>query len=529
MNEHEFLKAVAAAHLDGRALKHKILYQNKKRNKKSWLIPVMACLAAVAVVCTAVPPVRAAILQWFKAHFSVENYVAQPQESKGSAPELDAIIQKSTPAEAENSIVLSDVKSGWESWADMLDPKINDIYFDGRKLILGIDMGGGVPELISQNNFSSSDGFEKIRLGDPMYLEMNGTKYDMRNGNGLSGFIDLAKSEYDKYDAYRDENYEMTEEGIAAMQEADSCLFAFTINGFEPRTQPKDGDFVLPELTEEEKAELAEMRREDEKWWKQRQAQYQAFDPEYIPAELKEFDAAQKLQGVQQATVVIPIETWNEVTHEEEDGTLTGHRESEPIAKLTLTFSFDPAAQELANQKEYELSESRMFTGEETFRWADWNSEEDYATFKNITKDLSGAQMTVKRMEVYPDQTLLYVSVNGSAQWSEQEREMFCSSLTPQVLGDGQPLMQTGEQYGLEEQGEDMGLCIELQMLPSEVETIHTFGLLWTLSRYSGYDDVPYVEGKPTRIKKDEIDGWQEESTQLEQCVLEFSLKDAPK
>lgn len=29
------------------------------------------------------------------------------------------------------------------------------------------------------------------------------------------------------------------------------------------------------------------------------------------------------------------------------------------------------------------------------------------------------------------------------------------------------------------------------------------------LSRFAGYDDVPYAEGEPTRIKQDDVDGWQ--------------------
>ena len=66
---------------------------------------------------------------------------------------------------------------------------------------------------------------------------------------------------------------------------------------------------------------------------------------------------------------------------------------------------------------------------------------------------------------------------------------------------------------------------IYLNMLPSELQAIDTFEIVPILSRYTGYDDVPYVEGEPTRIKQDEVKGWQEDSTELTDCSLKFSLQ----
>jgi hypothetical protein len=68
-------------------------------------------------------------------------------------------------------------------------------------------------------------------------------------------------------------------------------------------------------------------------------------------------------------------------------------------------------------------------------------------------------------------------------------------------------------------------MCINLKLLPSEVKAIKEFGIELTLSRFSGYDDVPYVEGEPTQIKKEDVKGWQEDSETLDDCALSFSLK----
>ena len=107
--------------------------------------------------------------------------------------------------------------------------------------------------------------------------------------------------------------------------------------------------------------------------------------------------------------------------------------------------------------------------------------------------------------------------------WNELDKRCFLGSLIPTVRGDGEVLPVSGEQYGLEEAGEDQGMCIYLKLLPSEVAAVDSFEIGWTLEHFTGYDDVPYVEGQPTRIRKDDVDGWQADSEELTDCSLAFT------
>lgn len=496
MNEHDFLKRIAAEHLDGEQARRRIVH---KKEKTRWLVPVAACVAGAVVICTAVPPVRAAIAQWFRENHSVENYVAQPQDARSKTPELDRIIAETTTSEAAAGF--ADVAPAWREWAGSLGPKVGDIYFDGDKLIVGFDTGGGAAELLG----IAADEGERVEIGAPPYITINGVKYDMLDAqDSLMCTVAPAETEYEKYAAYSmGEGEGISEEGKRALEEAKSCRFTMSLGGFS--TSGKN----MPGAAETEER-------------KKFQAEYSAFDHDYVPAEVVTYDASTLQSGVQQVKAVLPVASVKTIWTQGSDGTMEGRREAEYIGKLILAFSFDPAAGNGKTQS-YEIGETKEFTGEGTFACLDLESDADYAVAYNCTKDLSGVSMTVKRMEVTASGAGIYAALTCPDRWTELEKESFLNHLTPIVLGDGQPLMTSGETYGLEEGGEDEGFRINLKMLPSELAQIKTFTIVPALGYYTGYDGADYEEGKPAKLPKEGL-GYQEESARLAECAVDFMV-----
>lgn len=512
VKEHGFYKIAIKGLLPRQEhIRREILAQahpaKKLPKKKTWLTPVLTGVAAVIVVCAAVPDARAAISQWFRENFSVQNYVAQPAEARPSTPELDALIDQAKPkdAEAVNSIEIVNVTPEWQKWADSLNPAVGDVFYDGKELIVSFDMGGGAAELIMGGVYTT--GAESpfpisVRTGDPGYIKLNGTKYAY---NVMSG---PAESSFRKYQSLFEEDGPAGNRAAQRIREADTVPYTATID-FSRTSADYIADFDgLPE--ERQALILEEIKRA------------QQYDPEYTPFAFKTLPES-RLSGIQEVEVNISLwaTDYSKPAQEDAEGTTW---QSEYIGMVKLRFSFDPTAGS-QNKQIYEVSRTSEFTGEGTYRWADWESDPGYVTCTNKTIDMKGVTMTAKRIDSYASGAELYVSVTCPDDWDPLDKECFLSSLTPRVLGDGDALPTTGEQYGLKENGEDLGMCIYLKLLPSELDAIDTFEVIPVLSRYSGYDDMPYEEGRPTRIPKDAVHGWQEESTELTDCALQFSLK----
>ncbi len=505
-SEHQLYKqAIGSLLPDQDSIRSKVLRMKTAtttRRPHRWLIPVAAGIVALAVVCVSVPSVRAAIAQWFTVNRSVQNYIAQPADIRPSTPELDAIIDETMPEETvmPNSIEIVKIVPDWQEWADKLNPTLGDVFFDGKELMVSFNMGGGAPELIMGGNGNQSPYQIGISMSNPGYVILNGKKV----AHSVSSH--LADSDYIKYLSYINNDGSVSDEGIKLIEADKSVSFTTTIDF----THTKSEDAIK---AEDLPAEHREQYYEDIK-------KVQAYDPEYNP---KEFLAgSNKLEGIQLVEIHIPLMVTDYAAPIKVDDMLV--HQSEIIGIMKLCFSFDPSAG-YKNMQSYIIDKSVEFIGEGTYAWADRDSDPDYITFVNKTVDMAGVKMTAKRMDCYASGAELYVSITCPESWSELDKQCFLHSLIPSVKGDGTKLNTSGEQYGLEENGEDLGMCIYLDMLASELDAIDTFEIELILSRFAGYDDVPYVEGEPTKIKKDDVKGWQEESTVLKDCTLTFKIK----
>ncbi len=469
------------------------------RKKQRRLIPILACVSAAVLICATVPPVRAAIAQWFEVNFSVQSYVAQPPAQRVSTPELEAIIADSKPdvqqTASSNSVEIVEIAPEWREWADKLNPSVGDIYYDGEQLIVGFDMGGGVPEfaLGGTHTESSGEALEfpyEIWMGNPGYIFLNGQIYQ------ASCDANITESTQQMWMKFIDEKTGLlSAEGVETAKNADSISFASTIRIEKPADLPDD----FASLSYDEQAAL-------------------------MDEAIATFDASQadmpKLEGVQQVEVYMPLvlTDFSKPIQEEDAISYQGTE----IGKLKLSFSFDTNG---ARTNEYiAIDETVNFSGSGTYMWSDWESEAGYTSFVNKTVDMSGVSMTAQKLEISPTYTKLYLGMNCPDDWSERDKACFISALGYGITGNGSPLIKRSETFLGGENGEDSVICIELSILPSELKALRDIEIIPSLSRYSGYDNTEYVEGKLTKISNDDITGWQEDSTTLTDSVLQFSM-----
>ena len=525
MNEKEFLRNIVQNSLDGRDLKRAIVFGKKGRDRQRWLLPVTACAVAVFLVCCLVPPVRAAIVQWFNQTFhGVEDYISQPKENRGQVSDLDAMIKQAKPGEAEqaqeNSIELTVTDPAWQDWADKLDPQIGDVYFDGEKLVVAFDMGGGAAEFLGDRYMSLENDI--VPFPDQVgfmsgYVTVNGKTYS------LSPFVTEAPIEYKKYMQYETEdstegeipheegNEFITNEGKQELLDAKSVLFTATV------------DLDLPSVDNSKES----MSAEDYAAWQDVIEEWRKNDPLYDPEHYSVWDPTMRMEGVQNIEISVPLSYTDYsvpgvVEHKDQYGESIRYKGG-LIGMLRIRCSIDPE-EGYANIKTYEIGKTMDFSGEGRFKTYDNISDPGYAICNNITKDLSGVALHVKRMVVSSSGTKLYIGVTCPDYWTDIEKGGFLGSLTFVPYAGESRIPSSGEQYGLEEGEEDMGFYMELDILPSELETIDTIRLVPVLSRYAGYDGVPFEEGKPTKIKEDEILGWQEKWGELTRCTFDFQI-----
>jgi hypothetical protein len=370
-------------------------------------------------------------------------------------------------------------------------------------------MGGGAAEFILGRRIGRMKDSTypiSIWMGSPGYIILNGEKY------AFSTFVQTLESDYNDIAKYINDDGQISDEGKRLVNEDDSVKFCAVIDlSRVDKGANLNMDDMLKDLTEEQKNEyLAHLELLKE------------YDTDFSPGEYKE--STMSLSGIQQVELHLPLIATNYSTPSEADDEGVSYQ-GNPIGMVKLCFYFDPAAG-YKNLTSYDINKTFELSGQGTYKWADWESDPDYVTFVNKTVDMSGVTVKVKRIECSASGASLYVSISCPDNWEELDKQCFLGSLLPNsIKGDGVNLITTGEQYGLEEDGEDLGMCINLKLLPSEVKAIKEFGIELTLSRFSGYDDVPYVEGEPTQIKKEDVKGWQEDSETLDDCALSFSLK----
>lgn len=517
-SEHNlYKKALAQALPDAYKTKAQILRDAKEemhsRKKISWAIPAACCILAAVVICIAVPPVRAAIQRFFDREYTVQNYVAKPQEERLGAPELETAINATmTQGEDENavsSVEILNVVPKWQAWADSLSPQMGDILFDGDKLIASFDMGGGARELLMGRpvEFGGDALRYEISFGNLGYMALNGQKY------AYNMYSEPTEPSFDKFAAYYDEdfNFIQTEESLSAVDSATSVPCAVTVD-FKENHSPFQN---YSGLSEQEKADMDEYISEA-----------QAFDPAFIPSEIMPAPEG-RLEGIQHVEISLPLMLVDYGAPEHASQEVLGATyTATQIGLVKLTFSFDPAfgyesKQLITGASASAFGEQVVLEGAYPFMFSEWNESDEASTLWNEELDLSGAIVTGTEIEIGPAETLITATIEPPAHWDDETlHSVVPYSIGLSLLGDGQNLPYGGE-FGITEAGSRTIVAkFELNMLPSEIRQI------------SEYTLVPYVsfladsEGKqvPLGQKMSGKDGWKTESILLEEYAIKFTI-----
>ena len=501
-NEYQFYKqAIGRLLPDQDSVRNNVLRQGtealKTHRVKSWLIPVAAGIAALALVCASVPSVRAAIAQWFTVNHSVENYLAQPKDARPSTPELDAMIDETMieDAAASSSIEISMVAPEWQAWADKLKPSMGDVLFDGKKLMLSFDMGGGAGELL-RGGMTMKDGGMLypygVEFGNPQYIKFNTEKY--------ACYVSACEADSERIGYY---DYDipgggMTDEGLKLLETDDSVLCIATVYFSKEYTGPI---FDKESYSDEELG-----------WVKEAQQ----YDSDFVPWEFKQL---KHMSGIQQAELTIPL-TATDYTNPQyyEDGSVS--YSGTVIGVVRMRFSFDPGAG-YESFKGFDINKTAALKGEAVYGWMDWESEPDYVTYGNKTVDLSGISVTAARMDCYASGAELYLDMDFPEGWDEKDIAYFIRSLDPVVKGDGVKLRISGSAFRTEP--DDIGLTVYLDMLPSELEAIDLYDVSFNMSRFI---DSAFSSGdEPVRLKWSQMHESADMLEELEDCALTFKLK----
>lgn len=128
-----FKDAANQALPDTKEIRDRILRDTAPENRrtKRWM-PILAVACSLLLVLGSVPGVRAAVTSWFRSNGSVENHISAEAAARADTPEIDQYLQT-----AHGTLEVADIQPQWQAWAQELDLSVNDIYFDGQKIIAG--------------------------------------------------------------------------------------------------------------------------------------------------------------------------------------------------------------------------------------------------------------------------------------------------------------------------------------------------------------------------------------------------------
>lgn len=497
-------------------IKQKAMNQARSNKVRRVLLPITVCLLVAITVCFAVEPVRAAILSWFNGNHSVGDYVAQPKESRESNAELDAIIAKTNTGQ-KGTLEFRNMLPEWQEWADSLDPKMGDIFYDGEELIFTFDLGGGVEQFIIDSmlgDIAKVEGKERIGLSfsSSGYILIDGKKYEAYS------WALPSESETDKiYSAYASGDAEpltpLSQQDWEEIRSINSLMFSGVV---DMSPTPEAAPNWQPTLSAEEAAESeANIKKA------------QSFDKEFDPDSFLPIVEGMKLSGEQQVELNMPIIATYYDKEIQGDGWIS--YEGEQLGILNVKFSFnayDGAGQENA----YNINKTFDMKGEAKIGYTDSESEPGYTTAMNKTLDLAGVQVEVKKLVQKPTGADLHFALTCPEDWNDLDRHSLKErtgfvGLNPRIYADGAEVPSGGRTAGLNENGDDQDYVYHIKMLPSEIANIKEFEIRWETSYYQGFDKAEFKDGDIMRIKNEDWTGYQTDGYELDDNRMKFSIK----
>ncbi|MEF9989176.1 MAG: hypothetical protein RR716_01510 [Christensenellaceae bacterium] len=460
----------------------------KQPSKNKWYIPVAICACAVITLCVAVPPVRAAITQWFAGQFGINNHLAASPEERAYIPEVDDIIKNTMTAPTDkvsvNSAKITSIVPEWQEWADNLNLQLGDILFDGKQLIITCDMGTVLSSFLfpdSEGSASRNDEYG-VTLGNSGYIILNGEKY-------IANVLTVPTGDVTNPD----------EKAIYSIMANFECA-ENTYEGYQRYRNLPDTD----EATQFHNSYVAIRKQFD--------ADYEQLDFKVSP---------QKLDGMQHAVLNLPIMVIDspEQVIKYESGTEHIPRQ---IGVLTLNFSFDPAAgYESVNTNE--LSNMVTFSG--TGIYENHDTVDGKTDFSLQEIDYTGVTLALKEVTSSATGTNITVEINCPDGWDENTTTNFFRSLNLKFTADGNEFQHTTMGNVSESGNADYEYTFLLSMLESETKAVNEFCITPQLTHAVDLNEEKLEIGKHYVVDLNDFRVHDIEIQTIESGILKFSLK----
>ncbi len=169
----------------------------QKSKRKRGLVPAFATALAVVLVVTMVPPVRAAVANFFE---SVGTYMsAAPEERPAVA---GAIVQ--TPETGEQK-----TETGTENWVDGIRVHIDEAMFDGEKLYLNYTVTDPNRVLTPEEKQKST---QEMEVGETAHSRVFSTDVALENGMEMTNLYDY-RADYENGVFHMTTMFSLGEEG----------------------------------------------------------------------------------------------------------------------------------------------------------------------------------------------------------------------------------------------------------------------------------------------------------------------------
>lgn len=163
MTERELFKEAVMLYLvDDTEVQHAGKRRKAHPVARRALFAAACLLIAASVMVFSIPSARAAVEEWLNGWFSAGGYFGQEKEDRAKEPTIEAII---TSAEGISANV-TEVKDGYEAYAENFSMTLDEIAYDGEKIFLSGTMSGATARPFVQAQ-TGGDTFRAEKYADP--------------------------------------------------------------------------------------------------------------------------------------------------------------------------------------------------------------------------------------------------------------------------------------------------------------------------------------------------------------------------
>lgn len=198
----------------------------QKNKRKHRLIPVLACVAAALVFVVAVPPVRAAVANFFE---SVGTYMSSGPEERPAV----AGVSVQTPQTGKQTTA-----PGTENWMDGISVEIQEAIFDGENLYLNYTLSDPNQVLTPEEDRKSTN---EMAVGETVQERVFSASVLFENGSQMVDGYDY-RADYIDGTVYKTTMFMLMEDDSIPGGQQDAILKLNFANRYVTTTAKDSGE-----------------------------------------------------------------------------------------------------------------------------------------------------------------------------------------------------------------------------------------------------------------------------------------------